>query len=43
MESTIESKMKISKHKRKFELIKKKKYRSHRNVKLMYFRGYSKQ
>ena len=43
MGSTIESKMKISKHRRKFELNRKKKIRSKRNIKLMSFRGYSKQ
>ena len=43
MGSTIESKMNISKHRRKFELNRKKKNRSQRNIKLMSFRGYSKQ
>ena len=43
MGNTIESKMKISKHRRKYEMDRKKKNRSQRNIKLMSFRGYSKQ
>ena len=41
--NTIENKINISKHRRKYKTNRKKNNQSQRNIKLMSFRGYSKQ